>query len=164
MFFPRVPCIFCQEPADTKNKNRGKKLEKLLPLYLVRIRITPRALWTTTNTLEAGTAANKRPRQRGTDASHTCVLVRSCRDVRRPRHLPNENTADIFQMRIVQMGPRKNKSRISEIPRPGRYGTNIKLKNRKKNVILHYSTSMPAEYWYVPRVSCMLCRNSIPLA
>ena len=30
-------------------------------------------------------------------------------------------------------------------------------------MIFCISTSMPAEYWYVPRVSCVLCRNSIPL-
>ena len=89
--------FFSKEPADKKNSNRGKKLEKLLPLYLVHIRITSRTLWTTTNKLEVGPAANKRPRQRGIDASFTCVLLRSCRDVRRPRHLPNANTAAIFQ-------------------------------------------------------------------
>ena len=44
-----------------------------------------------------GRAGCKRPRQRGTDASFTCVLLRSFRDVRRPRHLPNAKTAAIFQ-------------------------------------------------------------------
>ena len=44
-----------------------------------------------------GGAGCKRPRQRGTDASFTCVLLRSCRDVRRPRHLPNAKTAAISQ-------------------------------------------------------------------
>ena len=44
-----------------------------------------------------GGAGCKRPRQRGTNASFTCVLLRSCRDVRRPRHLPNAKTAAISQ-------------------------------------------------------------------
>ena len=44
-----------------------------------------------------GGACCKRPRQRGTDASFTCVLLRSCRDVRFPRHLPNAKTAAFFQ-------------------------------------------------------------------
>ena len=44
-----------------------------------------------------GGAGCERPRQRGTDASFTCVLLRSCRDVRRPRHLPNAKTAAISQ-------------------------------------------------------------------
>ena len=70
-----------------------------------------------------GEAGCKRPRQQGTDASFTCVLLRSSREVRRPRHMPNAKTAAIFQ--LIQMGSRKNKSRILEIPRPGRY-INIK--------------------------------------
>ena len=40
-------------------------------------------------------------------------------------------------------------------------GPNIKLKTEKKKFFC-ISASMPAEYWYVPRVSC-LCKNSIPL-
>ena len=44
-----------------------------------------------------GGAGCKRPRQRGTDAPFTCVLLRSCRDEQRPRHLPNAKTAAIFQ-------------------------------------------------------------------
>ena len=118
VLFPRIPGIFFQKPDDKKRKKKNRGGKKLLPLYPVYIRITS-TLWTTTNKLEAGPAANKRPRQRETDASHTRVLLRSCRDVRRPRHQPNENTAAIFQMGIVQMGPRKNKYRISEIPRQG---------------------------------------------
>ena len=52
-----------------------------------------------------GRAGCKRPRQRGTDASFTCVLLRSCRDVRRPRHLPNAKLRLFFN--LIQMGPRK---------------------------------------------------------
>ena len=92
--------IFCKEPADKKKKkNRGGKLEKLL---LIRrtvvpgiIPITSRTLWTTTNKLEAGPAAKGHGNER--HASFTCVLLRSCRDVRRPRHLPNAKTAAISQ-------------------------------------------------------------------
>ena len=123
-YFLECLVFFFEESAEKRNKNTGKKLEKLLPLlYLVHTHITSRTPWTTTNKLEAGPAANKTPRQRGTEASHTCVLLRSCRDVRRPRHLPNANAAAIFQIGIVQMGPRKNNFRISEIPKRGRYTT-----------------------------------------
>ena len=45
-----------------------------------------------------GGACCRRPRQRGTDASFTRVLLRSCRDVRRPRHLPNANNCRNFSM------------------------------------------------------------------
>ena len=44
-----------------------------------------------------GGAGCERPPQRGTYASFTCVLLRSCRHVRRPRHLPNAKTAAISQ-------------------------------------------------------------------
>ena len=98
--------FFFKEPAD-KKKNRGKKMEKQLATVVPGIRITSMTLWTNTNKLEAGPAANKRPRQRGTDASFTCVLLRCSRDVRRPRYLPSANTAAVFHMGIVQMGPRK---------------------------------------------------------
>ena len=48
------------------------------------------------NQEQTGSGAGcKRPRQRGTDASFTCVLLRSFCDVRRPRHLPNAKTAAI---------------------------------------------------------------------
>ena len=93
-----IPGIFFERTnQSTKKKQKlgGKTGEATT--VVPRIRITSRTLWTTTNKLEAGPAANKRPRQRGTDASFTCVLLRSCRDVRRPRHLPNANTAAIFQ-------------------------------------------------------------------
>ena len=43
-----------------------------------------------------GGAGCKMPRQRGTDASFTCVLLRSCRDVRRPQHLPNAKNCRYF--------------------------------------------------------------------
>ena len=62
------------------------------------------------------------------------MLLRSCRDVRRPRHLPNAKTAAMLQ--LIQMGPRKNKSPISETPRPGRY-TKLKQKKTKKNAFYH---------------------------
>ena len=66
-----------------------------------------------------GGAGCKRPRQRGTDSSFTCVLLRSCRDVRRPRHPPNAKTAALTSSRWDREKPKK--SRILEIPRPGKY-------------------------------------------
>ena len=133
------------------------------------IRITSRTLWTTTNKLEAGPAAKARDNEGQMRRSHVCVfgLVATC-DV--PGICPAQKPPQFLNLipmgprkNLIPMAPRKNKSRISEIPRPGRYRTNIKLKNRKKiYTFLHY-TSMRAEYyWYVPRVSYM-CRNSIPL-
>ena len=92
--------------------------------------------------------------------SHVCFfgLVATC-DV--PGTCPTQKLP-LF-LNLIQMVPPRNKSRISDIPRPGRYRTNIKLKNRKNtwSMIFCICTSMPAEYWYVPRVSYM-CRNSIP--
>ena len=98
-----------------------------------------------------GGACCKRPRQRGTDASFTCMLLRSCRDVRRPRHLPIAKTA------ISQPDPDgTTKKQISYFgdPQTGEVSYyHIKLKKQEKNMIFCISTSMPAEYWYVPRVS-----------
>ena len=42
-------------------------------------------------------AGCKRSRERGTNASFTCVLLWSCRDVRRPRYLSNAKTAAIIE-------------------------------------------------------------------
>ena len=85
--FARVPDIFNQ--PTKKNKKWGGKLEKPLRRTVVPgICITSRTLWTTTNKTGGG-AGCKRPRQRGTDGSFTCVLLRSCRDARRRRHLSN---------------------------------------------------------------------------
>ena len=47
------------------------------------------------------------------------MLLRSCCDVRRPRHLPNAKITAILQPRPD--GTTKKKSRISETLRPGRY-------------------------------------------
>ena len=51
------------------------------------------------------------------------MLLRSCRDVRRPRHLPNAKTAASLESHPD--GTTENKYRISDIPRLDRY-TNIK--------------------------------------
>ena len=86
--------FFKRTSRQKKTKNGGKKLEKVLPLYRTRITFKD-ALDNCEQT--GGGAGGKRPRQRGTDASFTCVLIRFCRDVRCPRHLPNVKTAAIFQ-------------------------------------------------------------------
>ena len=78
---------------------------------------------TTTNTLEARPAAKGRDNEGQMRRSHVCFfgLVATC-DV--PGTCPTQKLP-LF-LNLIQMGPRKNKSRISEIPRPGRYSTNIK--------------------------------------
>ena len=102
---------------------RWKQLEKLLPLYMVYVRSHSRTLWTTTNKLEAGPAAKGRDNEERMRRSHVCFfgLVATC-DV--PGTCPTQKLP-LF-LNLIQMGPRKNKYRISEIPRPGRYRTNIK--------------------------------------
>ena len=94
--FARVPGIFFKQPDyNKKTKIRGKNWISyyLVPLYLVYVSHQG-AL--DNHEQSGGGAGCKRPRQRGTDASFTCVLLRSCRDVRSPRHLPNATTVAIF--------------------------------------------------------------------
>ena len=123
------------------------------------IGITSRTLWTTTNKLEAGPAAKGRDSEGKMRRSDVCFfgLVATC-DV--PGTCPTQKLPLFFN--LIQMGPWKNKSRISEMPRLGRYA-NIKKKKQKRipGMIFCILTSMPAEYCYVPRVS-YICRNSIP--
>ena len=153
------PFLFMITP-NTKRHPNSTKMDQLpisevitgLPRPYHNIRITSRTLWTTTNKLEAGPAAKGRDNEGQMRRSLVCFfgLVATC-DVHGTcpmQKLP------LF-LNLIQMGPRKNKSRISEIPRPGRYRINIKLKNRKqilRSMFFCISTSMPAEYWYVPRV------------
>ena len=125
-----------------KTKNGGG--ETAAATYLVRI--TSRTLWTT-HEQTGGGACCKRPRQRGIYVSLTCLfcLVATC-DVRGTcptLKLP-------LDLNLIKMGPWKNKSCISETPRPGRY-TNIKCKSLQNVLHFFIRTSMPAEY--VPRMS-----------
>ena len=89
--------FFFPKNQPTKKKEKGKKLEKLLPLYPVYVLVShqgrfgqPRTNWRRGRLHKAGTTRDRY-------ASFTCVLLRSCRDVRRPRHLPNAKTAAISQ-------------------------------------------------------------------
>ena len=97
--------IFFKEPAD-KKKNRGKKMEKQLATVVPGIRITPRTLWTTTNILQAGPAAQGRDNEGQMRRSHVCFfgLVATC-DV--PGTCPTQKLP-LF-LNLIQMGPRKNK-------------------------------------------------------
>ena len=112
-FLEYLECVL-EEPADKENKKIGGTAAAT---YMVRT--TSRTLWTTHKQTEGG-ACCKRPRQPGTDASLTCFfgLVATC-DVR--------GTCPTLKLplvlNLIQMGPRKNKYRISEIPRPGRSTT-----------------------------------------
>ena len=113
--------FFFKQPADKKKQTRGGK--KWRTTVVPDIRITSRTLWTTTNKLEAGPAVKGRDNARQMRRSHVCFfgLVATC-DV--PGTCPTQKLS-LF-LNLIQMGPRKNKYRISEIPRPGRYRTNIK--------------------------------------
>ena len=113
----------------------GEKLEKLLRRTVVPgIRITSRTLWTTTNKLGAGPAAKGRDNEGRMRRSHVCFfgLVATC-DV--AGTCPKQKLP-LF-LNLIQEGPQKNKSRISGIPRPGRYRTNIKLKTEKNAFFFH---------------------------
>ena len=93
---------FFRKNSPQKKKGRGE-LEKLLPLYVPGIGITSLYRYHIKDALDnhkqtGGGAVCKRPReQRGTDPAFTCVLLRSCRDVRPPRHLPSAKTATFSQ-------------------------------------------------------------------
>ena len=120
------------ESADQKRqKNRGENWRNYYDVLVPGMRITSRTLWTTTNIRKAGPAAKGRDNEGQMRRSHVCFfgLVATC-DV--PGTCPTQKLPPFLN--LIQMGPRKTNTwyRISEIPRPGRYGTNIKLKNRKK--------------------------------
>ena len=85
------------------------------------------------NKLEAGPAAKGRDDEGQMRRSHVCFfgLVATC-DV--PDTCPTQKLPQFLN--LIQMGPRKNKCHISEIPRPGRYRTNIKLKTEKNDFLL----------------------------
>ena len=84
ILFARVPGIFCTEPDDKKNKIGEKKTEKLLPLYLMYISRQGR-FGQHDQTVDG--PGCKRPPQRGTDVSFTCVL----------RHLLSAKTSAGFE-------------------------------------------------------------------
>ena len=114
-------CFFFKNYPHKPTKKKYKKIEEK------NCRSYYRCTWCTYDIKDVldnheqtgGEAGCKRPRQRGTDASFTCVLLRSCRDVRRPRHPPNAKTAALTSSRWDREKPKK--SRILEIPRPGKY-------------------------------------------
>ena len=90
--------------------------------------MTSKTLWTTTNNLEAGLAAKGRDNEGQMRRSHVCFFgLVATSNV--PGTCPTQKLPLFFN--LIQMGPRKNKYRISEIPRPGRYRTTINYKNRK---------------------------------
>ena len=124
-----VVAAFCSRPRLQFVVILEGVLDVIRRKYLVPgIRITSRTLWTTTNKLEAGPAAKGRDNEGQMSRSHVSFfgLVATC-DVRGT--CPTQKLP-LF-LKLIQMGPRKSRSRISEIPRPGRYRTNVKLKNRK---------------------------------
>ena len=105
-----------------KKKNRGKKLEKLLPLYLVYVshqgRIgQPRTSWRRGLLQKAATTRDR-------CVLHTCASSVLSRRATSPAPAQRKKLPLFFI--LIQMGQRKNKYRISEIPRPGKYRTNIK--------------------------------------
>ena len=116
-YFLEYLVCFLQEPADKKyEKEDGNTAAATYP-----VRITSRTLWTT-HEQTGGGGCCKGPPQRGIYASLTCffglVATFDVRGTCPKLKLP-------LVLNLIQMGPRKNKSRTSEIPRAGRY-TNIK--------------------------------------
>ena len=112
--------FFLRTSRQKKTKNRGKKTGEAATV-VPGIRVTSRTLWTTTNKLEAGPAAKGRDNEGQMRRSHVCffALVATC-DV--PGTCPTQKLP-LF-LNLIQMGPRQNQSRISEVPRPGKYYTN----------------------------------------
>ena len=113
--------ICLEEPAEKKGKKRTawsrSRYECAGTWY-----VPHEHLWQpTTNKLEAGPAAKGRDNEGQMRRS----LLRSCRDVGRPRHLPNAAITAVVQSHPD--GTTENKYRISETPRPGRY-TRTKIK------------------------------------
>ena len=109
------------ESADQKRqKNRGENWRNYYDVLVPGMRITSRTLWTTTNIRKAGPAAKGRDNEGQMRRSHVCFfgLVATC-DV--PGTCPTQKLP-LF-LSLIQMRPRKNKSRMSEILRPGRYRT-----------------------------------------
>ena len=101
-----------------------------------------------------GGAGCERPRQRGTDASFTCASSVLWGRAASPAPAQPKNCR-FFSTSSRWDHVKTNKSRISEIPRTGNFVLrSIQHQVKKqKNVIFGIRTSMPAEYWYVPRVS-----------
>ena len=104
-----------KEPADNNNK-KGEKNGEATTVVVPGIRIASRTHWTTTNQLVAGPAAKGPDNEGQMRRSHVCFfgLVATC-DF--PGTCPTQKLPLFFN--LIQMGPRKNKYRISGIPRRG---------------------------------------------
>ena len=123
-------CFLKNQPTNKKKGEKTGEATTAVP----GIRITPRTHWTTTNKLEAGPAAKGRDNEGQMRRSHVCFfgLVATC-DV--PGTCPTQKLPLFFN--LIQMGPRKNKSRISEIPRPG-YTSSKKKEKKKKHYLFAF--------------------------
>ena len=119
--------FFFKEPADKKTKIGGKKWRSYYRCTKI-VTNTYQGRFGKPRTSRGGTGCKLKAATTRTDASHTCVLLRSCRDVRFPRHLPNAKTAAIFQSHPD--GTTKKQISYFGDPQTGKY-TNFKLKNRK---------------------------------
>ena len=114
--------LFFLRTSRQKQKNRGKELEKLLPLYLVYVSHQgrfgqPRTNWRRGRLQKAATTRDR-------CVVHMCASSVLSRRATSPAPVQRENCC--YFLNLIQMGPRQNKSRISEIPRPRWYRTNIK--------------------------------------
>ena len=113
--------------------------------YLVRI--TSRTPSTTTNKLEAGPAAKGRDNESQMRRSHQCFFgLVATWDV--PGTCPTQKLPLLFN--LIQMGPRKTNLVFRRSPDRG--GVLTSSKKTENNMLFCIRTSMPAEYWYVPRV------------
>ena len=127
--------MFSEEPAEKSSKKIGEKTAAWS-----RCEYQVPGMYHIKNTFDNNkTNCRRGLLQKAATTRDRCVapmLLRSCRDVRRPRHLPSAKFAAILH--LIQMGPRKNK-RVSERP------TNIK---ENRHIITHFFIrgSTPAEY------------------
>ena len=97
------------------------------------IRITSRTLWTITNRLEAGPAAKGRDNEGQMLRSHVSFgLVATCN----ASGTCSKQQLPLF-FNLTQVGPRKEESRISEVPDRRGILTSRQKNGEKKHFLLH---------------------------
>ena len=118
-----------EEPAEKKNKKTEKKTAQRGPGAGASISTTP----STTRTNWRRGLLRKTTTTRDGCVAH--MLLRSCRDVRRPRHLPNAKLTAMVQSHPD--GTMKNKSRTTLFRRTPDQGGTPKS-SKKQTKIMHF--------------------------